>query len=124
MADIGDDIRRCHGALCILASQLLKEFRLVSEHEQLIILHVSHIMNANSAACAFTQIGNLPASVWPLMRIESAVIDRADRVRQRLSRNSVQIDHVELFLLVLRSIMRRGAGRLRMAKFSLKFSWF
>jgi hypothetical protein len=30
MADIGDDIRCCHWALCIVAFQLFKKFRLVS----------------------------------------------------------------------------------------------
>ncbi len=80
-ADIGDNIRCCHWTLCIVVSQLFQEYRLVSEDEQLIILQVPHIVNAYSARCAFTQIGNLPASVRPLMRIERAVIDRADRVR-------------------------------------------
>ena len=31
--------------------------------------------------CAFTEIGNLPAGIGPLLRIERAVVDRTDRIR-------------------------------------------
>jgi hypothetical protein len=61
-------------------SQLLQEFRPIPEHEQLVILRVPQIVNAYSARRAFTQVGNLSASVWPPLRIKRAVIDRADRV--------------------------------------------
>ena len=80
VADIRDDIRGCHWTLRIVLSQLFQEFRLVSEYEQLVILHVPHIMNAYSPRCAFAQLGNHAARVRPQERIERAVIDRADRV--------------------------------------------
>ena len=41
-----------------------------------------HVMNAYSARGAFTEIGNKPARGRPQMRIERAVIDRADRLRK------------------------------------------
>ena len=95
VADIGDDIRRRHRALRIVLSQLFQECRLIPEHEQLIILRVPQIMNAYSAACAFTQIGNFSASVRPLLRIERAIVDRADRIGKCLGRDPIQADHVE-----------------------------
>jgi len=57
---------------------------------------VPRIMNAYSARRAFTQVGNLSASVRPLLRIERAVIDRADRVGQRLRGDPIQAGHVDI----------------------------
>ena len=68
VTDAGDDVRRRHRALRILASQPFKEFRLVSEYEQLIVMHVPHVVHANAAPGAFTEIGNLPAGLGPLLR--------------------------------------------------------
>jgi hypothetical protein len=60
--------------------ELFQEFRVISKYEQLVILHVPQIMNAYSARCAFTQVGNLSASVRPPLRVKRAVMDRAYRV--------------------------------------------
>jgi hypothetical protein len=57
---------------------------------------VPQIMNAYAARRAFTQVGNLSASVRPLLRIERAVIDRADRVGQRLRGDPIQAGHVDI----------------------------
>ena len=80
VADIRDDSRSSHWTLRIVLFKLFQEFRLVSEHEQLIVLHVPHVVNAYSARRAFTQVGNPAASRQPKLRIERAVIDRADRL--------------------------------------------
>jgi hypothetical protein len=76
-------------------AQSLEEFRQISEYEQLVILHVPHIVNAYAARRALTQVGDLSASVRPLLRIERAVIDRADRIGERLGGDALQTDHVE-----------------------------
>jgi hypothetical protein len=57
---------------------------------------VPRIMNAYSARRAFTQVGNLSASVRPLLRIERTVIDGAYRIGQRLGGDSIQADHVDI----------------------------
>ena len=65
VADIRDDIRCRHRALCVVRSQLFQELRLVSEHEQLVVLHVPHIVYAYAARRAFAQVGDLSAGVRP-----------------------------------------------------------
>jgi hypothetical protein len=79
-------------------SQRLQESRLIPEHEQLVILRVPQIVNADSARGAVRQIGDFSARVQPPLRIERAVVDRADRLGELLGGDAIQTDHAAPFL--------------------------
>jgi hypothetical protein len=100
MTDVGDDIRGRHRRLRVVLAELLQKRLLVAEHEQLVVLDVLHVVNADAARRTLAEIGDLPACGCPKLRIEGAVVDGANGVGQRLGGNSLQTDHDASFILL------------------------
>ena len=81
MTDVGDDIRGRHRRLRVVLAELFQKCLLVAKHEQLVVLDVLHVVNADAAPTALTQLDNLLNRILPPIWIERAVVNRADRVR-------------------------------------------
>ena len=63
-----------------MRSQLIQEFLPITEDEKLVVQHMPEIVNADPACSAFAKGSNTSAGIRPLMWVERAIIDCADRV--------------------------------------------
>src|SRR5262249_9899806 len=93
VADLVDDAGGRKRAVLIVLLDELRKFRGVADLEQMDVLDVPQVVNAHAARRALAQLDDPPDGIAPALRIERAVVDRADRIGQRLRGNSVQTVH-------------------------------
>src|SRR6185436_8166720 len=84
VADAADDAGGRDWAPFIMQLKRVREFLGVADLEQVHVLRIAQIVNAHAAGGALHEIDNAADGVEPSLRIERAVVNGADRVRQRL----------------------------------------